>query len=101
MRRYRKITLLAVLVLGFPALVRAQGVGITAINFRQYLAGAAAPVSGPFTIAIANVVCNQVNPVTSIHTISWDDPADTAVPPTHSCVYVDPGTGPLFASVSG
>lgn len=76
---------------------RAQGAGITAVTLRQYLAGAPSTIVAPFTIPITAVVCNQSLPVTTLHSASWDDPDN----PGKACVYVDPGTGPLFAKVAG
>lgn len=75
----------------------AQTVGMTAVNFRQYLAGAPAPVTPPFTISMSAVMCNQTPPIATLHSVSWDD-ADNA---GKVCVYIDPGTGPLFARIFG
>ena len=76
----------------------AQGVGITAVNLRQYLAGAPTPVAGPFTIAVASVTCNQAAPITPPPaSLLWADPVNAG----QVCQYIDPGTGPLFARVYG
>jgi hypothetical protein len=82
-----------------PATVSAQG--ITSHTFRQYLVGGTVPITAPFNFLDTAVVCNQVTPITTAHSVSYDDPADTAIPPTHACVWVDNGTGPLFAKVYG
>ena len=76
--------------------MRAQG--ITSYNFRQYLAGAASPITPPFNMLSTAVTCNQVPPTTqAIHTILWDDSNNVG----QVCIWTDPGTGPLFAKVYG
>lgn len=74
----------------------AQTVGITAHNLRQYLAGAATPVTAPFTIQHAAVTCNATVPTVG-KTAYWDDPDNAG----KVCFWTDPGTGPLFAKVYG
>lgn len=91
------VMLVSVLCVMGSSRAHAQGVGITAVNFRQYLASAPTPVVAPFTIPVASMVCNQPKPVTTLHSASWDDPDNAG----KACVYVDPGTGPLFARVYG
>lgn len=94
----KRLILALLVVVGFPTLASAQGVGITAVNFRQYLVGGVTPVSGPFTVPIASVTCNQASPVTAPPaSLIWNDPPNVG----RVCMYVDPGTGPLFATVYG
>jgi hypothetical protein len=96
------LALAAIFVLGISSSAAAQsGSGITSHNFRQYLVGATTPVTTPFNFLDTAVTCNLLNPITTPHAIAWDDPNDLATPPTHSCVWVDSGTGPLFAKIYG
>lgn len=94
-----------IFILGFlviAATASAQSApGIVSHNFRQYFVGATTPVTTPFNFLDTAVTCNQLNPVTTAHTLGWDDPSDTAVPPAHSCIWTDTGTGPLFAKIYG
>jgi hypothetical protein len=87
-------------LIAVPSLAHAQGVGVTSFNARQYLAGAPAPITAPFSIPLSAVVCNQaplpVGVPPDAH-LTWDDPQN----PGMVCVYTDPGTGPLFAKVFG
>lgn len=84
--------------LALPSAVIAQGLGVTALNFRQYLPGAQAPTASPFTIPVNTVTCNQTSPtILSAASMVWDDPDNSG----KVCLYVDPGTGPLFAKVAG
>ena len=79
-----------------PALASAQGVGITSVNFRQYLPGATVPVTGPFNILVAGVTCNLVaSTAQPVHSLRWTNPVNAGA----VCQWVDPGTGPLFAAV--
>ncbi len=76
----------------------AQGVGITAVNLRQYVAGASTPVTAAFTISVASVTCNLTAPVPPPPaSLLWADPVNAG----KVCQYIDPGTGPLFAKVYG
>lgn len=85
-------------LLGCARVAHAQGLGVTAINVRQYQAGAPAPISGVFAIPVASISCNQAAlPSGPVHSIVWDDPINAG----QVCLYVDPGTGPLFAKVYG
>lgn len=74
--------------------------GITSHTLRQYLVGAAQPVTTT-VIPETAVTCNQTPP-TGTSTLNptklvWDDPANAG----KVCLYTDPGTGPLAATVYG
>lgn len=97
MRRLSALAIgLFVFCLAVPA--AAQGVGITSVTYRQYLPGAAQPVTTPFNVSVSAVTCNQtISTAPTPKRFTWDDP-DNA---NKVCVYVDPGTGPLFAKIYG
>lgn len=96
-----KTILLALIVSACASTAHAQP--ITKWTQRVYVAGAAQPLSAPLDLIVGqNTTCN-VDPATlSTQStnplgIAWDDPAN----PGKSCVYRDPGTGPLLSTPFG
>lgn len=91
----KKSLVLAVL---FGTVVYAQPT--TSYTFNIYNTGASSPLSST-VIQAANVQCNQTPP-TSTNTVnptnfSFDDPDNAG----KSCIWTDPGNGPLFSTPFG
>lgn len=91
MKKKSSLTLAFLLV---ASLVSAQS--IDKWTLRLFNTGAASPLSTTDLLA-ANVVCNQVAPVTT-STVNpnkaiFDDPLNVG----KVCIWTDPGTGPLFS----
>lgn len=74
---------------------------ITKWTLRTYNVGAPLPVAGPTDLLAANVACNvdpaTITPSPNPSKAAWDDPANAG----KSCVWTDPGTGPLLSTPFG
>lgn len=89
-----RVLLMALML--FVAASTASAQTVDTWHLRIYDAGAAASLSAPTDLRRADVLCDQpepsgvpVNPTK----VAWVDPTKAG----RFCVWIDPGTGPLFA----